>query len=227
MSRLTPRAMLIDLDDTLYDYHPAEQVARRWVLDQLALALGASPEAVRRLWTVSREAVKLRVGPRGASHSRLLYLHEAIHRAGRLDLLGQVRVWERGFWRTFLANAKLRDGARELLLGWRRCGRRVALVSDLTLEIQLWKLEHFDLLGLFDAVVVSEEVETDKPGDAIFRLAAERLGVPLSCCLVVGDSAERDVEGAKRLGLPYVWISPSGGKPGGRSLVEVAQELIG
>ncbi len=222
-----PAAVLIDLDDTLYDYHPAEEVARRFVWTELAAALGESTESVRRLWNVSREAVKLRVGPRGASHSRLLYLHEAVHRAGRIDLLGQVRTWERGFWRTFLANAQLRDGARELLIGLRRCGHPVALVSDLTLEIQLWKLEHFGLLSLFDAVVVSEEVETDKPGDAIFRLAAERLGVPLARCVVIGDSAERDVEGALRLGLPYLRVRSSGGESEGRTLVEVAQELIG
>ncbi|HMU40444.1 MAG TPA: HAD-IA family hydrolase [Pseudomonadota bacterium] len=226
MSRPPKRAMLLDLDDTLYDYHPAEQVARRYVLAQLVDALGQSAETVRRFWDASRQAVKQRVGPCGASHSRLLYLHELVHRAGRLDLLGQVRAWERGFWRTFLAHAQLRPGARELLVGWRRCGHGLALVSDLTLDIQLWKLEHFDLLGFFDAVVVSEEVATDKPGAAIFQLAAARLGVPLSCCIVVGDSAERDVEGAKRLGLPYVRVKPSSGDADGQTLVEVAQELL-
>ena len=221
-----PRALLLDLDDTLYDYHPAEAQARRVVTALLSQDLGRPEAEVRHLWDEARRAVKARVGPRGASHSRLLYLHDLVHRAGRVDLLPKVRQYDRAFWTAFLQTARLRDGALDLLSAWKRAGHKIALVTDLTLDVQLWKLEHFDLLRWLDAVVVSEEVEADKPQAAIFELAAARLGVPLAQCVVLGDSPDRDIAGATALGLTSYLVRDSGAGPhAGRSLPEIAREL--
>lgn len=195
------RALLLDLDDTLYDYAPAESAARARVLTRVAEDLGRPADEVERAWASARKTVKARLGNTGAAHARLMYLAEL---AGRLrGGVDRVRGWERLYWTTFLGQATLRPGARPLLERWRAAGHKVAIVTDLTLETQLWKLEAFDLFGLVDAVVASEEVGIEKPALAPFELALQRLGLDTTGAVVIGDSVKKDGGGAAALGVPY------------------------
>jgi len=224
MSAAPLRGLLLDLDDTLYDYAPAEAHARGVVLEAVAATLGLPRGEVERLWDGAKKKVKGRLGARGSAHSRLLYLTEIVHAASRVDALGHVRAWERTFWGEFLQQATLRPGARALLEGFRARGGKVAIVTDLTLEVQLWKLEAFGLFGLIDALAVSEEVAHEKPAADLFLLAIERLGVSREACVVVGDNPEKDGEGARALGLPY-FQALSSERPGGEGLEAIARAL--
>jgi len=60
-----------------------------------------------------------------------------------------------------------------------------------------------DLLELFDTKVISSEVGLLKPDPAIFRLAAERLGVAPSEAVFTDDHAEY-LPGAVQVGMPTV-----------------------
>ena len=53
---------------------------------------------------------------------------------------------------------------------------------------------------LFDHVVISSEVGVRKPSRRIFRLAAERAGVPPERCVAV-DDLEHNLVGARRVGM--------------------------
>ena len=220
----TASNLLLDLDDTLYDYEPAERAAMAATLEVVGADLGVAADAAQKLFVAARQAVKGRIDGRGSSHSRLLYLAELAHAAKRVDLLGGVRRWERTYWGAFIGAASLRPGAVALLEGWRAPGRRVAIVSDLTLEVQLWKLEAWGLLDHIDALVTSEEVPSNKPATEAFALAMQRLGgaAPESC-VMVGDRDDRDGAGARALGIPYLQVRTT--KTPGLTLAEVAQRL--
>lgn len=56
------------------------------------------------------------------------------------------------------------------------------------------------------AIVVSEDVGLAKPDPAIFALGAQRLDVPAEACVFVGDSIDADVRGAQAAGMAAVWI---------------------
>lgn len=56
------------------------------------------------------------------------------------------------------------------------------------------------LAGWFDTLVFSGEVGVAKPSEDVFRLTADRLGVPVSTCVVVDDSAV-NVAGAVAAGM--------------------------
>lgn len=225
MSR--PRALLLDLDDTLYDYLPAEQRGRKAALAAVAHDTGLALADLELAYDRARKQVKLRLGDRGAAHSRLLYLLELAHVSGAP--LARVQSWERTFWDAYLEGVQLRPGARELLGGWRALGHKIAIVTDLVVDVQLRKLEVLGLFELVDAVVVSEEVARDKPAAETFELAMERLGVEPADCVMVGDNAKKDGGGARALGLPFYRVR--GTDPGeasteaGMTLSEVARAL--
>ena len=56
---------------------------------------------------------------------------------------------------------------------------------------------------LFDGVVISGEVGLHKPDPAIFRLGAERIGVPPEACLFIDDLRE-NCEGAEAVGMTAI-----------------------
>ena len=198
--------ILLDLDDTLYACAPAEAAAHAAVVDAVSKSLDLARVDVDAAWAAARRSVKGRLDGRASSHSRLLYLAELVHAVGRPDMLASVRAWERAYWRAFVGAATVRPRARAFLETVRRAGAKVAIVSDLTLEVQLLKLETFGVLPLIDALVTSEEVPLDKPAEAIFHLGMARLGTSAEACIMVGDRDDKDGEGARRLGMPYFQI---------------------
>ncbi len=222
--RGTPTALLVDLDDTLYDYVPAERRGRDAALALVAEDLHLPRAVVEPLYDAARKAVKARLGDRGAAHARLLYLLEVAHAAGRGASVSRVRTWEQRFWSAYLEGLTLRSGARALLEGFRRKGGRVAVVTDLTVEIQLEKLAVLGLFDVVDALAVSEEVPSDKPASAIFDLAIARLGVNRADCVMVGDNDAKDGAGARALGIPF-YLCQSSEREGGMSLAEIAGAL--
>ena len=198
--------ILLDLDDTLYATPASEAAATAALIAAVSNALELPAEDVLRAWATARSSVKKRIDGRGSSHARLLYLAELVHALGRPDALVSVRTWERTYWHAFVGAAKVRPRARAFLESARRAGMKVAIVSDLTLEVQLFKLETFGVLPWIDALATSEEVPLDKPNEAIFLLAMDRLGTTADACIVVGDHDGKDGEGARRLKMPYFRI---------------------
>lgn len=71
------------------------------------------------------------------------------------------------------------------------------------------------ILSLFGVVVDSVRVGFSKPDPRIFRQALDGLGVAAPDATFVGDSAPRDMAGARALGMRHIWLiaGPSPGRP--------------
>lgn len=88
------------------------------------------------------------------------------------------------------------DGAREAIDRLRARGLVLAVVSNWDISLH----ERLDHLGI--PVVTSAEAGVRKPDPAVFRLALERLDVPASRTLHVGDTAH-DRDAAAAAGLAF------------------------
>jgi 2-haloalkanoic acid dehalogenase type II len=89
---------------------------------------------------------------------------------------------------------------------------RLAVVSNADDDHLMQALEDNNLArsGLFEFILSSESAQSYKPRRAIFTLAAQRFGVPLSDVLYVGDSPLADVLGAQSAGMPVAWLNRLG-----------------
>ena len=104
-------------------------------------------------------------------------------------------------------------------------GRRLAIVSNWDCSLADW-LEPTGLLELVDGVVTSAETGAAKPDGAIFRRALELLDAGAADAVHVGDSVNKDVEGARAAGIRAVLVargseSPPDGVVAIRSLAEL------
>ena len=203
MKRLSqPEAIVFDTDNTLYPYEPAHAAAMDAVKAKATQRLGGLSEDFLEAYVSARASVKSRLGSTASSHSRLLYFHSALERLGlKTNLLLSLEL-EQSYWSAFLNAAVLFPGVIDVFHEAKRQKIKLAIVTDLTAQIQFRKLIYFNIYGFFDGVVTSEEVGVDKPDPRAFSLVLEKLEVsnPGSVWMV-GDNPISDISGALNQGM--------------------------
>ncbi len=192
-----PDAILFDTDNTLYHYDPAHAVAMQAVRDKVSNTLGIPPEEFDRAFAEARKQVKSRLKHTAASHNRLLYLQRMLEIIGLGSQVLLALDFEQTYWRTFLSHSVLFDDVKELLDDIRLLGIPTAIVTDLTAQIQFRKVVYFGLDKYFDYIVTSEEAGFDKPHQAPFEIALEKMRPKGNCIWMIGDNPINDIQGAR------------------------------
>jgi HAD superfamily hydrolase (TIGR01549 family) len=195
------KALLLDLDDTLYAYKPCHQAGYEACRALAKVKYGIADADFENAWKQGRNRAHKDLHGQGASHSRLLYvqklyenLYNKTNPAFALDM-------EERYWRVFLDTMEFNPGVEEFLQAAKDKGIKMCIVTDLTAQIQMRKWLKLDLGRYIDFLVTSEEAGIEKPGAYMFELAMEKLGVKAEDCVMIGDSEEKDIKGAEAIGI--------------------------
>jgi len=192
-----PDAFLFDTDNTLYEYDPAHIAAQQAVKEKVVSAFSISGQDFDKAFKEARHQVKSRLLHTASSHSRLLYLQRMLEIMGLGSQVLLALDFEQTYWRTFLSKAILFDGVKEMLDDIRLLGIPTAIVTDLTAQIQFRKVVYFGLDQYFDYIVTSEEAGFDKPHEAPFQIALEKMRPKGDCVWMIGDNPVNDIRGAR------------------------------
>jgi putative hydrolase of the HAD superfamily len=84
---------------------------------------------------------------------------------------------------------------------------RLALITNGAPDIQGTKIDGSNLASFFETVVISGGYGFGKPDRRIFQLVLERLQVAAHEAVMIGDSLNRDIAGARDAGIRTVWIN--------------------
>ena len=203
-----PDVVVLDLDNTLYDYDEAHEAAMTAARNKACSALGIGRSSFDEAFSASRQDVKRALGATASSHSRLLYFQKTIERLGLRTRVSQCLDLEQTYWRAFLIAARLRPGALDFLMDVRSIGAITAILSDLTAQIQFRKIVFFGLEGLVDFVVTSEEVGADKSSVRPFEVLRQKLSLTSSACVwMIGDDS-CDMLAKDAIGAVTLFLSP-------------------
>jgi putative hydrolase of the HAD superfamily len=210
------KAILFDVDDTLFDRARAQREVARLIVRELDDVFAGLDE--QRVVEAFVESDRLTASE---------------YEAG--EIIDEFRLWRS---RVFLGLLGLDDahagaaaetyvrlyprvdtpvaGARSVV---ERLAARYQLgvVSNGLPDVQYRKLETLGLGDAFACVVLSGACEIWKPDPRIFARAIGLLGREPGECLYVGNSYEADVVGAKGAGMRACWLNPQGAPvpPGG------------
>ncbi len=187
------KAVIFDLDNTLIDFLKMKRMACSEAIEAMIDAgLKISKEkALKELYSL--------YGLYGIEYQKIFqkFLRKA---AGKIDYkvlsygINAYRRVREGFLTPY-------PGVKETLIKLKQKGLKLAVVSDAP-KIQAWlRLSAMKIDDFFDAVVALDSKEKQKPSRLPFEAALKKLKVKPSECLMVGDNPERDVKGAKALGM--------------------------
>lgn len=191
------KALLFDLDNTLVDFTGMKKAAIKESAKAMVKAgLNMSVyEAAKKLdqvyWEIGIESDTA--------------IDEFLIRLGKLDdkiLAAGINGYVRGK----IANTKPVDGAVATIKRLKKAGLKVGVVTDAP-RLKAWKrLNIMGMDNLFDVVVAYEDTGKKKPDKAPFEVALSKLNVKPEDAVMVGDWYERDIEGAKNLGIKTVLV---------------------
>ncbi len=86
-----------------------------------------------------------------------------------------------------------------------RKNRRLGIVTDAPRNKTWQRLVLTGLEGEFDFVITHDDTLEKKPHNSPFYLALQKLNLLAPACLFVGDNPERDIKGAKEMGMQTCW----------------------
>jgi putative hydrolase of the HAD superfamily len=203
------RAVLFDLDDTLFDHRLCARTALTALHESYAVLRGRPFAEVERLHSSLLEELHPRVTAgelplEDARQERFRRLFAAVGEIPDDRIVAEAAETYRGGY------VKIRRpiaGAAALLAAVKQRAR-VGIVSNNLLDEQRGKLRQCALDEYVDVLVVSEEAGMSKPDPRIFQIALDRLECRPADVVMVGDSWSADVVGARAAGIRAIWFNP-------------------
>ncbi len=200
------KGFLFDADNTLFDYDRAEREALAETLAEavpgvpLETALAAYHEINAGFW---RRFENGEISLEDLKPGRFRSLLDSLG-ANADEALVSVRYLRRLSTRAyFLPHARevVEALARSVPLG---------LVTNGIGLVQRGRLERSGISHRFRAIIISEELGTQKPDPKFFQAAITAMAIPAEELLCVGDNPGSDVAGARAAGIDACWFAPDG-----------------
>ncbi len=199
------RAVLFDLDHTLFDTEKTEEAA----LSVVARLVGIRPGA--RALEVYREANthvwgEYRAGRITSKELRVLRFHLWLERMDRDP--SHAKELAPLYLEQFSSRGDLIVGASSAVRAISSRGLLVGVVTNGIDRVQRRRLKASRLRDAFRVVVTSERAGFTKPDPRILELALARLRVRPDEAVYVGDDPNVDGVAANRASVPFVWFNP-------------------
>ena len=204
------KAVIFDIDGTLYSYAANDKIAVESICEFASNVLHVEEKEFRTAYNEARRIVKeerLRDG--GARHSKVLFFQTTLELLGKSSFQYVLKMYDI-YWNNFLAHMQPFEGAVEFIERLHRAGVKISLCTDMTAHIQYRKIKKLGLDNFIDFMVTSEETGLEKPAREMFELALKKLNVNAEDAAFFGDSLERDIAGAARVGIKPFWYNDRG-----------------
>ena len=199
--------ILLDLDDTILDFHKAERIALSTTLKKIGIEptdeiLSLYSKINLKHWKLLEEGKLTR---HEVLHHRFTELFDTIGVVGDCYEAQRIYEWELGTGHYFL------DGA-EKLLDTLYEKYDIYLASNGTDIVQTRRIESSGIGKYFKELFISQRLGYDKPNPEFFRLAFEKIpNFKKEETVIIGDSLTSDIRGGINAGIKTVWFNLRGG----------------
>jgi HAD superfamily hydrolase (TIGR01549 family) len=196
--------ILLDLDNTLYDYNRCHLNAINNVEEYCQSKLGIGVDDFNREYKSGRKSINIELANTASSHNRLLYFQRALENLSVNPLSVALDLYN-AYWNTFLDTMELDEGVTFFFQSLKETN--ICLITDLTAHIQYRKVRKLGLEGYIQNIVTSEEAGVEKPNPHIFKTALSKLDKPINEVCMIGDNYQKDIVGAVSIGIEAYWMN--------------------
>lgn len=199
------KAVLFDIDNTLYDYDSADAQAKEAVYAYCWQKFGWKAEETKRYQEEARTQIEHHIKDvsgrdTAVLHNRLIRFQKMLEN-NHLPLMPHAISLYNVYWDTLISSMEVSGELVDYIKYLKENGIKIGIATDMTAHIQFRKLEKLSLLSFVDFVVTSEEAGCEKPEKAFYELCIEKAGFLPEECLMIGDSLQKDVSGARAAGM--------------------------
>lgn len=191
------KALLFDLDNTLYDYEICHKFAMKAVYNEFRKIYKCDYEEFEKIYNEARQKIHLELSGSASEHNRIIYFQRIFENLKKSVSVDEILTLYDLYYKAFFKKMKPYPYVVQSLKTLKK-KYKLAIVTNLLSEIQLRKLKHLKLSKYFDVFVSSEEAGREKPHPDIYLLALHKLEVLAKEAIMIGDS-NNDIEGAKHL----------------------------
>lgn len=197
--------LLLDLDDTLLDFHKGEAIAVKKALAQMGLP---STDDIARRYSEINDAQWKRLEKGEITRQQVL--------VGRFRLLfdemgvdASAEDMKRIYEGLLSQEGHLFDGAEELLETL-QADYDLCIISNGTAVVQDARIAKTGIARYFKHIFISQRVGVNKPSPLFFDRCLEAMpNVRREDCLIIGDSLSSDIQGGMLSGIKTCWLNRS------------------
>lgn len=200
------KAVLLDLDNTLYEYELCHQYALKSCWQYFQKTSPISFFQFKKNYELAKREIKKYTIGQAASHSRFLYFQRFLENKFQKTDVNLTIRFEKLYWNSFFKKMRLFSGVTDFLKKMQKNNIKVCLITDLTARIQFEKVKFLKIGKYLDFIVSSEEAGRDKPHQNIFNLALKKLKIRPSDVVLIGDDYSKDLVGGEKMGIKTVLI---------------------
>lgn len=196
--------VLLDLDDTLLDFHRAEAEAIRHTLGEIGIE--PTDEVVGLYSRINRSCwAKLELG----EYTREEVLHKRFEMLfDELGTTGDPHETQKLYEYRLSLGAYYLEGAKELLdalLG----KYRLYLATNGIVNVQKRRIKDSGIGKYFDGIFVSEKIGYNKPDKRFFDIAFTEIpDFKQEETVIIGDTLTSDIQGGINAGIKTVYFNP-------------------
>ncbi|MFV2015335.1 MAG: HAD-IIIA family hydrolase, partial [Candidatus Heimdallarchaeota archaeon] len=203
-NRLT---IFFDLDGTLYSYNKGHTAGLQRSFSYWSELTGDDYKEFMNKYQKSRKNVKRFLAGTVGSHSRALYFQGMVEENFKTSLPYHIAELTQKYWESFINTITPFPGVEETLKNLKDQGHQLAIITNMSSDIQFRKLHKLNLDNYFDAVITSEEAGQEKPHPHIYLHAVGRLNANMSNCVMIGDDYNNDVEVAEFISMKGLLVA--------------------
>jgi putative hydrolase of the HAD superfamily len=213
-----PRAMLIDMDDTILSAYGRPDIAWNTIATEFAGEFGPlSPQQVaaaiveyaREFWATAEAEWRLKL--QEARHVVVRGGLATLAAKGPAPLSSELAVRLADRFHAYREQEMfVFPGAHDAIDALKAHGVKLALVTNGAALPQRAKVERFALTHRFDHIQIEGEHGFGKPEERAYLHAMQALGVTAAETWMVGDNLEWEVEAPQRLGIYAIWLDAHG-----------------
>lgn len=202
------KGVIFDLDNTLYDYDKCDKKAQQVLQEYCELTLHVSKEEFGLLYSKAKGDVKRQLGNVGASHNRMLYMQRLLELINCKPTSCALELYN-AYWDAMLREMTPFEYVIPFLEWLSENDIKIGILTDLTVHIQHRKLRALGISDYIDVIVTSEEAGAEKPDTIMFERMIQKMGIAADKLIMVGDSEEKDCEGARKCGIEAIHFEES------------------
>ena len=213
-----PRAMLIDMDDTILSAYGRPEIAWHKVTAEFADEFGATTShqvatavlaSAREFWGKAGAEWRLRLEE--ARHIVVGDGFASLGAAGHAPLSQDLATRLANRFNAFREEEMfVFPGAHDAIDALKAHGVKLALVTNGASGPQRAKVDRFALSHRFDHIQIEGEHGFGKPEERAYLHAMAALGVTAPETWMIGDNLEWEVVAPQRLGIYAIWIDVHG-----------------